>query len=179
MLATAGYRSFFVKKPCAPGLAYAPGLEDGCSLFYRATAGDNTRGSSAPQDADEVVQERAAATTLDLLDAHAFTFAIEEGDTEGVIGGGAREGTRDSDCRGGEGRVTVQNQVAAIALLRVSGGEVDGQNRHLGEELGQESLVVVATTHLKAAKTELGEIMRARQVKSCLMFSFLLCLGKA
>ena len=162
MLAKSGYRSLFVKKPIAPGLAYDPTLEDGCSLFYRAedTAAGKGNGGGG------------LSSTLELLDAHSFTFAVAEHSDEGPAGNDDRgEGTEGDDSSQPRQDV-VQNQVAVIALLRVrvgpdagdagDGGCAGGSvQRRDGEE---DSLLVVATTHLKAAKNRHGEIIRTRQV---------------
>lgn len=163
MLAKEGYRSLFVKKPLAPGINFNPHLEDGCSLFYRVSTnpaggvddgGGGVRRAEAV-DAGLVSDERdSGATTLDLLDAHMFTLAVvEEDDTCVEEGGGAGEG---SDPKKPAERVA-SNQVAAIALLSITSA---------GSGNGDEALVIVTTTHLKAAKDSHGEIIRARQVSS-------------
>lgn len=154
MLQKEGYRSLFVKKPCAPGLEYNPTLEDGCSLFYRANA-DAGVGEGG---------EKECCTTLELLDAHSFTFAVvedkdvDDGGEEGITQGGETAGARDSQTP------VVQNQVAMLVLLRVSTGQ-GPEGADQDADTRQESLVLVVTTHLKASKTEHGEQARARQVR--------------
>lgn len=158
MLAKEGYRSLFVKKPIAPGIAFNPHLEDGCSLFYRATATATWADEGRASDERETVE---TTTTLDLLDAHTFTLAVVEEDSaeEGLD---TSDGDKDGQKKGPAESVT-GNQVAIISLLSVSsagaaGGGVDGS------DAGVETLVIVSTTHLKAAKNAHGEIIRARQV---------------
>lgn len=163
MLAKSGYRSIFVKKPCAPGRAYDPALEDGCSLFYRACEPKMERGNNDDGRGAIIDSER---TMLELLDAHTFSFAVtEDPDEESFRRGRVGE----AECYGGSrsDRAVVQNQVAAIALLSVrvdvrgdqcAGGSVET------EDDGDVTLVIVATTHLKAAKDRHGETIRARQV---------------
>lgn len=174
MLAKAGYRSLFVKKPYAPGLAFSPTLEDGCSLFYRTADASEVGGGGGegggPEGGGYDKRALSTRTTLDLLDAHTFTFAVEERNGEdGVDDSEGAEGKKNKKNSNGQGRV-VQNQVAAIALLRVcgaGGGRNDGRTKQQQQQEQQEkeeSLVVAATTHLKASKDEYGETMRARQV---------------
>ncbi|CAN0178918.1 unnamed protein product [Scytosiphon promiscuus] len=181
MLAKEGYRSLFVKKPIAPGMAFNPNLEDGCSLFYRVSpnpAGDGAGGgvgraaaaaAAAAADAGQGFGERDSgsarkATTLDLLDAHTFTFAVVEEDDVPTEEGGVR-GDSGGDGEGcdpaGPAEAVTSNQVAAIALLGVtSAGGGDGDDGG--------ALVIVATTHLKATKNGRGEMIRARQAKQLL-----------
>ncbi|CAB1097311.1 unnamed protein product [Ectocarpus sp. CCAP 1310/34] len=168
MLAKQGYRSLFVKKPLAPGMAFNPHLEDGCSLFYRATAATTTAGDNA---ADSVPGKRGAeiTTKLDLLDAHSFSLAVVEteddtaGDNSGGDGGGGGgEGGR-TDKADPPAEPVVGNQVALISLLGVSSPGRGGEGR--GED---EALVIVTTTHLKAKKDGHGELIRSRQAKQLL-----------
>ncbi|CAM9467327.1 unnamed protein product [Ectocarpus sp. 12 AP-2014] len=166
MLAKQGYRSLFVKKPLAPGMAFNPHLEDGCSLIYRATAATTTSGDDA---ADSVPGKRGAefTTKLDLLDAHSFSFAVVEteddtaGDNSGGDGGGGEGGG--TGKAGPPAEPVVGNQVALISLLGVSSHGGGGEGR--GET---EALVIVATTHLKAKKDGHGELIRSRQAKQLL-----------
>lgn len=173
MLAKEGYRSLFVKKPIAPGLTFNPTLEDGCSLFYRASvpAGGGGAGASAPRKGGGGHLEQGGPvsdkTTVDLLDAHTFTYAIdqtedeEEGEEEKWVegeGDGSKSNssaTAAAAAAAAADKKVSQNQVAMISLLSVSGG---------GREGGAGALVVVATTHLKASKDKRGEVMRSRQV---------------
>lgn len=164
MLAKSGYRSIFVKKPCAPGRAYDPALEDGCSLFYRACEPKVERGNGDGGRGAEIDSER---TMLELLDAHTFSFAItEDPDEESAMNSRIGEAT---DCYGGSrpDRAVVQNQVAVIALLSVRvdarGDRCVGGSAETGDD-GDVALVIVATTHLKASKDRHGEMVRARQV---------------
>lgn len=160
MLAKEGYRSLFVKKPIAPGITFNPHLEDGCSFFYRATvpttaATATSAGEGRASDERETV---TATTTLDLLDAHTFTLAVVEEDDSVEEGEGAGDAGKDGQRKGPAEPIT-GNQVAIISLLRVSSGVgVDGC------DASGETLVIVSTTHLKAAKNAHGEIIRARQV---------------
>lgn len=199
MLAKAGYRSLFVKKPRAPGLAFDSTLEDGCSLFYRVTAsvepfagGAKDRGEEKQEAerTDKISTATVTRTVLDLLDTHTCTYAVEEPASDNSdcdhTGVGERmrgeEGGSNNNPRARPGRNVIQNQVAAIALLRVStitttnsssrkGGSgccsavkeaSSGDEAELEREEG--SLIILATTHLKASKDEYGEVMRARQV---------------
>ena len=187
MLAREGYRSLFVKKPIAPGLTFSPSLEDGCSLFYRASvpAGGGGAGASAPSgrggDHAEQGESVSDKTTLDLLDAHTFTYAIdetheeEEEEEKGMEGEG--DGSKKSKSNSSASATAAapaaadkkvsQNQVAMLSLLSVSGGCVGSDSGSGGRpEGGGGALVVVATTHLKASKDKRGEVMRSRQV-SC------------
>ena len=169
MLAKEGYRSLFVKKPVAPGMAFNPHLEDGCSLFYRAKAtAPRTSATATATPADEGrasgEQEAVATTattpttTLDLLDAHTFTLAVVEADGSAEDGEGAGDDGKGGQKRGSAEPVT-GNQVAIISLLSMSSdGGVDGC------DAGEETLVIVSTTHLKAVKDAHGETIRARQV---------------
>ncbi|CBJ28400.1 conserved unknown protein [Ectocarpus siliculosus] len=168
MLAKQGYRSLFVKKPLAPGMAFNPHLEDGCSLFYRAAAATTTAGDDA---ADSVPGKRGAETTakLDLLDAHSFSLAVveTEDDTAGDNSGGDGGGGGGTDKAGPPAEPVVGNQVALISLLGVSspGGGGGGGGEGRGEA---EALVIVTTTHLKAKKDGHGELIRSRQAKQLL-----------
>ena len=164
-LAKEGYRSLFVKKPIAPGIAFNPHLEDGCSLFYRAAApAPAPAPATAVAPGEESVRTTSAttATTLDLLDAHSFTLAVVEHD--------------DNSSGSSPAGPVAGNQVALLSLLRVP--SADGGGVGVGDAVGgdrEETLVIVATTHLKAAKTAHGEVIRARQVSSFLVdFLFLL-----
>ena len=161
-LAKEGYRSLFVKKPIAPGIAFNPHLEDGCSLFYRAAAPAPAQATAvAPGQESVRTTSTATATTLDLLDAHSFTLAVVEHD--------------DNSSGSSPAGPVAGNQVALLSLLRVP--SADG-GVGVGDAVGgdrEETLVIVATTHLKAAKTAHGEVIRARQVSSFLVdFLFLL-----
>lgn len=164
MLAKSGYRSIFVKKPCAPGRAYDPALEDGCSLFYRVHGPTVERGNDDGGRGTGFDSER---TTLELLDAHTFSFAVAEDPDEESVGRG-RIG-KAAECYDGSrpDRAVAQNQVAAVALLSVRvdarGGRCPGGSAETGDD-GDVNLVIVATTHLKAAKDRHGETIRARQV---------------
>lgn len=171
MLAQEGYRSLFVKKPLAPGMAFNPHLEDGCSLFYRATAA-TTAGDAADSDGDGVTGKRGADTTtkLDLLDAHSFSLAVveREDDTagddnggDGGGGGGGSEGGGTDKTGGPPAEPVVGNQVALISLLGLSSPGVGGGE---GRGEAEEALVIVTTTHLKAKKDGHGELIRSRQV---------------
>lgn len=174
MLAKEGYRSLFVKKPVAPGIAFNPHLEDGCSLFYRATTdiitagGDGGRGGGTSTAivgqgiydretvktmATTTTTTMTARTTLDLLDAHTFTLAVMEQDetTAEESGGDGNNGEKRKPAEPVAG-----NQVAIISLLSVSSAGGGGDRG--------ETLVIVATTHLKAVKDSHGEMIRARQV---------------
>lgn len=153
-LAKEGYRSLFVKKPIAPGIIFNPHLEDGCSLFYRTGNAAPATAPATPAPAESV---RRTATTLDLLDAHSFTLAVVEQDDS------SSGGDDGQDQKGGAAGPVAGNQVAMISLLSVStaDGVADG-NDDGGD--GRETLVIVTTTHLKAAKTAHGEMIRARQV---------------
>lgn len=176
MLAKEGYRSLFVKKPIAPGIAFNPHLEDGCSLFYRATVPTATATATATSadegrrasDERETVETTTtttttttALTTLDLLDAHTFTLAVVEEDDTAQDGDGDGDGVGDGDksYQKQPPQPVAGNQVAVISLLSVSsaGGAEGG-------DVGGESLVIVSTTHLKATKNAHGEMIRARQV---------------
>lgn len=201
MLAKEGYRSLFVKKPVAPGMAFNPNLEDGCSLFFRATTATATAGAAAVGnggrsggtstaiggqriDDRETVKTAtttptttpttSARTTLDLLDAHTFTLAVVEQEEDGTV---AEE--NESPGEGDTGHhhhhqkkkkpaePVAGNQVAIISLLSVSSAGGGGRG---GGGDGRETLVIVATTHLKAVKDGHGEMIRARQVS--FVFSF-------
>lgn len=159
MLAKAGYRSLFVKKPIAPGIAFNPNLEDGCSLFYRATTAA-TATAAADEGGGFDEQETVATTpktTLDLLDAHTFTLAVVEQDDSAEEEEGAGDDGKDGQEKG-PAEPVAGNQVAIISLLSVSpNGGVDGC------DAGGETLVIVSTTHLKAVKNAHGETIRARQ----------------
>lgn len=149
MLARGGYRSLFVKKPLAPGMEYDPRLEDGCSVFYRSCR-------SIPAGDSEGAATQQAQTTLELLDSHSFTFAVAEG--RGSEGGSPGAG-------GGDASPSIQNQVAMLALFRVHrGGRGDAEATEEDAGVRPGSLVVLATTHLKAVKSEAGEEARAQQV---------------
>eukprot|EP00752_Nemacystus_decipiens_P013469 g11929.t3 len=171
MLAKEGYRSLFVKKPIAPGIAFNPHLEDGCSLFYRAkVAAPSTAATATSADEGRASDElgkaatttRAPTMTLDLLDAHTFTLAIVEEDDSAEDGKGAGDDGKDGPEKSPAEPVP-GNQVAIISLLSVSAaGGVDGCNA------GGETLVIVSTTHLKAVKNAHGETIRARQAKQLL-----------
>lgn len=154
MLEKEGYRGIFVKKPSAPGLEYNPTLEDGCSLFYRTDSGGS----------DTEVEQR---TTLELMDSHSFTFAVVEDDITGVKG--EAEIAKAACAAGKQAKhfPVVQNQVATVALLRVSAIN-QSEGVKTGVEGKQPTLVLVASTHLKASKDEHGEKLRARQVSSIL-----------
>lgn len=175
MLAKEGYRSLFVKKPVAPGKEFNPHLEDGCSLFYRATiapaaavgtcgrdGGASTTVGAQGIDDQEAAKTTATATTearptLDLIDAHMFTLAIVEQEDET-----AEEENDDNDDNGQTKKPAgpvVGNQVVIISLLSVSSTSGGGDGGDRGE-----TLVIVTTTHLKATKNGHGEMMRARQV---------------
>lgn len=151
MLARAGYRSVFVKKPLAPGMAYNPGLEDGCSIFYRVD-----RGRRASEDART---SHCGHTTLELLDAHSFTFAVPE--EEHLAPCGAGRVWRSGDERS---TIAVQNQVAVLCLFEVMSPGWKDSVPSGGDVRPRESLVIVATTHLKATKNKKVEQIRAKQV---------------
>lgn len=173
MLAKEGYRSLFVKKPVAPGMTFDPNLEDGCSLFYRVSpkpiggaGGGGAWRKEAKADAGQDFNGRhspgaTAATTLDLLDAHTFTFAVVEEEDGVSVEGGAGGGGGDVGDATRPAEPVASNQVAMIALLGVSSGGGAG-----GDGDGDGGLVIVTTTHLKAAKDGHGEMIRARQVRS-------------
>ncbi|CAN0176989.1 unnamed protein product [Ectocarpus fasciculatus] len=178
MLAKEGYRSLFVKKPLAPGMAFNPHLEDGCSLFYRATAataaGDDAADSDS--DGDGVTGKRGAdnTTKLDLLDAHSFSLAVvereddtagDDGGGDGGGGGGGSEGGGTDKTGGPPAEPVVGNQVALISLLGLSSPGVGGGE---GRGEAEEALVIVTTTHLKAKKDGHGELIRSRQAKQLL-----------
>ncbi len=167
-LAKEGYRSLFVKKPIAPGITFNPHLEDGCSLFYRTGTAALATAPATPMPQESV---RRTATTLDLLDAHSFTLAVvEQDDSSGDGDDKGRTGDDGKDQRGGAAGPVAGNQVAIISLLSVStaDGVVDGDGD--GRD-GRETLVIVTTTHLKAAKTAHGEMIRVRQVSFLFLFS--------
>lgn len=162
MLAKEGYRSLFVKKPIAPGMAFNPHLEDGCSLFYRAGAAATATSADEGRASDEretvATTTTTPATTLDLLDAHTFTLAVVEEDGSAEDGEGAG-GDGEGGQKKGPAEPVTGNQVAIISLLSVaSNGGVEGC------DAGGGTLVIVSTTHLKAVKNPHGETVRARQV---------------
>lgn len=172
MLAKEGYRSLFVKKPVAPGMAFNPHLEDGCSLFYRATTATATAavdnggrsggastaiGEQGLDDRETVKTATTTRTTLDLLDAHTFTLAVVEQE-DGTNAEEKCPGEGDSGQKNRPAEPVAGNQVAIISLFCVSSAGGGGGGG------GRETLVIVATTHLKAVKDGHGEMIRARQV---------------
>lgn len=157
MLAREGYRGLFVKKPLAPGIQHSPTLEDGCSLFYRV------KRVSSGEQAGESVEGQHTSTVLELVDAHSFTLAVVE-NGESHADGGTVTGESPTEGGGTSPVARVQNQVATLALLEVfTGNRSEGPSA--GSDAEEGSLVLVATTHLKASKDEHGEWLRAQQVR--------------